>query len=169
MKGAAAVILLTVSVVIGCSGPAQQPESGASTMPEKAVPVLPNIALFAPTEPAPLPEELLSLAPEQAQDFTDWYNADRRAEQPGHDRLRNYLLSHLNGFDYVPETLTPIEALARHEGNCMTLAVLTYSLTQLAGLEHAFQLVNTPPIFDRERNVIIGSDHVRSRVYEPTS
>lgn len=168
MKYTIAVILLGASIVTGCAGSVQRAESGASTKPEETVPVRSNIALFAPTQPAPSPEELLSLTSEQAEDFLAWYNADRRAERPGHHRIRDYLLNHLYGFEYVPSTLTPSEALARNEGNCMSLAALTYSLTRLAGLEHDFQLVNTPPMFDRERDVILTSDHVRSRIYDPT-
>jgi Tfp pilus assembly protein PilF len=162
------VMLLSAVLLVGCASTmdVEQDRSVAESTPH--IPVLPNIAVFSPTAAAPSTEQLLSLTPEQEQEFLSWYHADRRADRPGHERLRNYLEEHLVGFEYVGETLLPSEALARHEGNCMSLAALTQALSDLAGIEHRFQIVNTPPLFDRNREVILSSDHVRSRIYDPS-
>jgi len=130
-------------------------------------PVLANAALFSPTAPAASPEALFPLSAEQADAFLDWFHAEERESVPEHRRLEDYLWNQLASFRYVSETLPPAEAIEQRAGNCMSLAALTHSLSQLAELEHDFQLVETPPAFEQANQTLISNNHVRSRIFRP--
>jgi Flp pilus assembly protein TadD len=158
-------------VTAGCAGHSQtaidRGGDQASVAPlEPRMPAL-NHALFAESAGLPSTEQLFELAPEQAEAFLAFYHAESRNDVPEHHRLRDYLESRLWGFDYRDQTLLASDALTAGEGNCMSLAMLTFALAKLVGLEIEVQRVNSEPVYDRDAGVTLSSDHVRTEVFQP--
>jgi Tfp pilus assembly protein PilF len=153
-------------LLIACAG--SPPVEDTNTV-EKAAPSAPlaNITLFGPSEPAPPPEALISLTPEQEQNFLDYFHGDTVRRLPAHRRIRDFLANRMEGFSYLDDTLSASQSMAEYRGNCMSLAALTIALGNVVGAETRFQMVNATPVFDRDDRTIISSDHVRSRVYDP--
>ncbi len=54
-----------------------------------------------------------------------------------------------------------------NKGNCMSLAILTTALGQVVNLEIDYREVNTLPVFEKHKDVILSSSHVQSVVYDP--
>jgi Tfp pilus assembly protein PilF len=160
------LILSGLLILMAC---ATTPPSHGTDTAEEAAPIrpLPNTTLFGPSEPAPTPESLIALTPEQEQFFLDYFHGDTVRGLPAHHRIREFLTNRLEGFGYLEETLSASQAMTEHRGNCMSLAALTLALSNVVGVETRFQMVNTPPIFDRDDRLILSSNHVRSRVYDP--
>ncbi|MDQ2068420.1 tetratricopeptide repeat protein [Natronospira bacteriovora] len=156
------------ALVTACAGvkPAQEV---VSTAPAEEVTLRPvfNSALFEPLPAVPSAGELTNPSDRQSREFLSFYHAEERRNVDGHRRLRDYLERRLSGFDYRHDTLAVSEALELGQGNCMSLAAVTYGLTELVGLDIEFQLVNTPPVFDRDERTVVSSNHVRSRVFQP--
>lgn len=160
--------------VLGClAACATAPQTSVPTPePEPApTPVVANADRFQAVDDLPSRVDLLGLSASQKAAFVEYFDASERAETAPHHRLKNYLLDHLEGFEYLGDTLSASDALTRREGNCMSLAALTLALAEAVDLDIDFQMVNAPPVFDRDERTLISSNHVRSRVYkvEPES
>ncbi|QOC23269.1 tetratricopeptide repeat protein [Wenzhouxiangella sp. AB-CW3] len=84
-----------------------------------------------------------------------------------HWQLARFIEGHLSNFDYYGQTLTASQALQDQKGDCMSLAIITAAFTRHLGLEHNYQLMLTPPTFERHDDLVLVSDHVRTRVYPP--
>ncbi len=143
--------------------------SQTKKLPEKtAFSQLPEIEtqLFEPRINVPTVEEITQLTPAQQEHFLKDFNDPRWNETPYHKRVFHYLDHRVVGFDYRGETYMASEAWHKNAGNCMSLAMLTYALTKVAGVEIRFQQVNVPPIYKKESDVMLLSYHVRSFIYE---
>ncbi len=158
--------VLSLGLLVAC---ATAPREFEAVTAEAALPSAPapNESLFAGTSPIPEPETLIELSPQQKADFLVYFHSEAAQSLPQHHRIRQYLEQKLRGFGYLEATLTASEALAQHRGNCASLAALTLALADLVGIETHFQLMTTAPVFDREGGLILSSNHVRSRVYDP--
>jgi Tfp pilus assembly protein PilF len=99
--------------------------------------------------------------------FQIYLNHPSRQDIPVHRRVYDYLESSTMNFGYQGDTYTAEEALRKTSGNCLSLAILTTALAQLAGVETGYQLVDSVPIFESQGNVIFRGQHVRTRLYEP--
>ena len=111
------------------------------------------------------PAQVLALTIEQQQKFLEFFNSPVRAEVPKHRRLYRYIDNLFVDFDYLGETLNAETAFTNKKGNCMSLAILTSALAELAGLEVDYQRVNVAPIYQRFNNVLTLSTHVRTHLY----
>lgn len=114
----------------------------------------------------PTPEDLHRLAPAQEADFLAWFHDPLRADVRTHERLFRYLQMLTQDFQYQAETLTAGEALAGHGGNCLSLAILTTALAQLAGIEVAYQLMDDRPVFEYDGSVVKKGVHVSALLYD---
>ena len=128
-----------------------------------ASPEFPNIFSGRP-EMATL-SEIHQLSPEQEHNFLSYFNdlANQFIDQ--HQRLADYLSS--NNFLYEYETYTASEALAYNRGNCMSLAVVTTALANLAKLEIDYELIDSSPIYRLSGSVANRGVHIRSLIYKP--
>lgn len=111
--------------------------------------------------------DIFYLSVKQKQDFLNYYNDPKNADEGGHRRLYNYLEEILSGFDYKGATYTSSEALQNLSGNCLSLAILTTALAKLVDIDVRYQRVNAAPIYQRFHNVMTLASHVRTHVYEP--
>jgi Tfp pilus assembly protein PilF len=128
---------------------------------------IPDTGLFEPTAPVPSPETLIGLTNEQEAHFLEYFYSESLERRPKHHRIRDFLYSRLDGFGYLEGSLTASQALDELRGNCVSLAALTLALADSVGVETRFQLMNTAPVFDRDGGLIISTNHVRSRIFDP--
>lgn len=159
-------ILLAISTLAAVLG-------GCATSTPKAplqsaqAPAL-NVDLFGPPAPIPDEEDIFELSEIQIKKL-DEFLARFDDETERHWQLARFIHEHLSDFDYRGRTLTASQALQDQQGNCMSLAVITSAYTRHLGLEYDFQLMRTPPVFERQGDLVLVSDHVRTRVYPSSS
>jgi tetratricopeptide (TPR) repeat protein len=71
----------------------------------------------------------------------------------------------LFALDYeVTTTYTPPVTFRERQGNCLSATMLFVALAREAGLEVEYQLVNVPPTWSDEPDIIVVSNHVNARV-----
>lgn len=155
-------------MLAGCAtAPSGAQSNPASVDPPQPQTPIPNSGLFMAASAVPAPDALVTLTEAQRQTFLADFHSERRRPVPQHHRIRDFLSERLHGFGYLEQSLTASEALVQHRGNCISLAALTLALAELVGVEIHFQVMNTTPVFDRESGILISSNHVRSRLYDP--
>lgn len=157
-----AAVLLTVLLQACTTDAVLQQES-----PPVALPDFGDGSRFGARPDIPTPEDLHRLTAEQEAAFLQYFNHPARAGIDPHRRLVDYLENLVDGFQYQADTLNAIDALASHSGNCMSLAILTTALAQLAHIEIAYQLMDDQPVFEYQGNVVKKGVHISSLVYNP--
>ncbi|MGP1666603.1 MAG: tetratricopeptide repeat protein [Rhodanobacter sp.] len=115
----------------------------------------------------PAPDDLHRLSPAQQAAFLAYFNHPSRAEVGAHQRLYQYLENLVGTFQYQAVTRSAGDALASNSGNCLSLAILTTALAQLAGVEIAYQLMDDQPVFEYQGTVVRKGVHISSLVYNP--
>jgi len=107
------------------------------------------------------------LTPEQKSHFLGEFNSSEYRSTPKHRRIYKYLESYLESFKYYEETFVAKETLNQNRGNCLSLAILTKALSDLVDIEADYQLVQTTPVYQKESNLIVSSQHIRTVLYKP--
>lgn len=115
------------------------------------------------------PAQIHMIGPEQEAKFLIFMNSPTRSSMPAHMRLFSYLQTITDNFNYQGNTFTASEALLSNSGNCLSLAILTTALTQLANLDIGYQLIDEVPVFNYRGTVVEKGVHIRSIVYAPTT
>ncbi len=157
------MVLLAVCVA-ACAGPGPVAEPAASP----SVLPLVNRALFAAAPSVIETQALFSLTEQQQQHFLDHFHSDSLAELPPHKRVYDYIERFAHQFSYLGATHTASDALAKTEGNCLSLAIVTTALARLANVPIGYQLVDSMPVFERRGGVILQGRHVRSLLHHQT-
>lgn len=112
-------------------------------------------------------DKILSLTPEQKSKFFAHYNsAQYRALFPN-KRISRYLTDQLKQFNFYSDTLTASEALSHNLGNCLSLAIVTKALANIVNVDIEYELVATPPIYQKEGDYVLSAQHVRTLLYDP--
>lgn len=122
---------------------------------------------FGPEPPALEPHEIFRLTSEQSRDFLNYLHDPWRASIPAHERVSDYLQFATTDFNYHGDTLAAATTLERGSGNCLSLAILTTALADLAGVEIDYQLMDSAPVFESRGEVISKGVHARSILYDP--
>jgi len=73
----------------------------------------------------------------------------------------------LDQFNYYSDTYTATDSLLENKGNCLSPAILTKALADLVDVEVGYQLVETAPVFKKEGNIILSSQHIRTMLFSP--
>ena len=160
MRPLAACLLILLAA--GCATPPSTAEFGHTERPEL------NRALFGEPVHIPGADEIFALSAGQIAAL-DEFLSRQNGDSDLHWQLARFIDGHLANFDYWGNTLTASEALQDQQGNCMSLAVVTTAFTRHLGLAHDFQLMRTPPTFERQSDLVLVSDHVRTRIYPPVA
>ncbi|MFT5693664.1 MAG: Flp pilus assembly protein TadD [Oceanicoccus sp.] len=113
-------------------------------------------------------EEIHQLSFSQQQHFLSYFHDYRRRKVPSHERVANYLENFVDEFRYRNETYSAAQTLALSQGNCLSLAILTTALANLANIEVGYQLADSIPVFSFSDNVVFKGVHIRSKLYDPT-
>ncbi|MEL7371831.1 MAG: hypothetical protein AAFN74_23105, partial [Myxococcota bacterium] len=123
---------------------------------------------FGPRPVLPSPQDVHRLSPKQVEDFLAFFRNPQRSEEPPHVRVAKYLTAMTGSFDYQGYTTDARTTLEDKVGNCMALAVLTTALSDLAGVEVSYELVDGAPVFELYGTVIYRGMHVRTVLRSPT-
>lgn len=113
------------------------------------------------------PKDLFALSESQEQAFLEHFNHPARRDLAAHKRVHEYLELVTKDFDFRNDTRTASEALDTSEGNCLTLAILTTALADLADVEVGYELVDSAPVFELTGSVVSKGVHLRSVLYDP--
>lgn len=123
---------------------------------------------FGDRPPVIEPADIFALTESQAQAFLEFFDDPTHRHLGAHERVMEYLDRVGDDFDFHSDTRTASAALETHEGNCLTLAILTTALADLAGVEVGYQLVDSAPVFELTGSVVSKGVHVRSILYDPS-
>lgn len=158
-----AALALTL-LFAACAG---GPETAVA--PAVAEPPLPGLdpQPFGAPLPVPPPSALFALTREQQADFLREFNDPAQAAEAPHARLAGYIERRLWHFRYDGATRTASDALAKDEGNCLSLALVTTALARLVGVQVGYQRMRDEPVFERHDKVVLVADHVRSLLFDP--
>ena len=117
----------------------------------------------------PAISDIFTLTPQQSAEFLTYFNDPLYQEVEAHERVYQFLSRLVSGFDYQGQNYTASEAFAKKQGNCISLAVLTKALADLAGVDMSFQQMISAPVLSVEENWYVSSDHVRTFLYAAKS
>lgn len=153
-------LCLTLSLA-GCAQqltvtPDVQPASVRFAMP--AVPV----QTFTTAAPVPQMQDLLALTAEQKQDFLSYFHHQRYADQTPEYRLYSYMQNVLAVFQFNGSTSSASEVMRSGSANCVSLALLTKALADVAGIEVRFRATYREPVIDVRGDLLLQATHVRS-------
>ncbi len=115
----------------------------------------------------PTPGDIHRLTPAQRAEVLDYMDAPGQAKTPRHRRVFEFLERMTRGFDYRGETLMAADALDRASGNCLSLAILTTAVAEIAGVEVGYEPADDAPVFEWNGDVVTKGVHVRTVLYEP--
>lgn len=110
---------------------------------------------------------VFNLTQAQRESFLLQFNAVENQSLVANKRIYQYLEGLLSNFNYYEDTLIASDALALNRGNCLSLAILTKTLADIVDVKSQFQLVETEPVYQKEGNIILSSQHVRTILFEP--
>jgi Tfp pilus assembly protein PilF len=148
-----------ISVLVGCTS--------NDVKPKLKQPLPYSYSMANATASVPTLSDIFALTEPQKAAFLNYFNhPDQQTLQP-HERVYQYLSKLVIGFDYQGENYTAREAFDRKQGNCITLAVLTKALADLAGVDISFQQMTSAPVVSVEQDWFISSDHVRTFLHAP--
>lgn len=161
--------LIALSALILCSCANIPQQKVVVTAPEEVkleISSLPN-DMFGQRQDIIATDLVYELTTEQRSHFLEEFNSSEYRSTPKHRRIYKYLENYLESFKYYEETLVAKETLNQNRGNCLSLAILTKSLADLVDIETDYQLVQTTPIYQKESNLIVSSQHIRTVLYKP--
>jgi len=107
------------------------------------------------------------LSAPQRQEFLDKYNSSAYKDLMPNKRISRYISEELSNFAFDWKTLTANESVASKTGNCLSMAIVTKSLADLVNVEINYELVASPPVYQKEGEVVLISQHVRTILRDP--
>lgn len=110
----------------------------------------------------PESQELHRLSDASQAEFLQYFHDPVRARIPSFRRVANYVVSIIAEFEYRSDTYTAADTLTSKSGNCLSLAMMTTALAQLAGVEVAYELMDSDPVFNFHGTTVEKGVHVRT-------
>lgn len=115
----------------------------------------------------PEPESLFSLTAEQVAEFKGFQLQSDVDTLLPFQQVKHFIEKRLVNFNYEGKNYSASEALELNQGNCMSLALLTYAIASEFQVDISFQLLHTMPVLlDVTDQYSVTSDHVRTFLYE---
>lgn len=167
MKTRWPVLILLMLLLAGCAGSGIKPQPAEPASVPEVTPLTFDSRPFGDPQDVIATDDIYRLSGEQQADFLNYFHDPVRQAMPEHERVWNYLQDITMAFNYQGETFTAEEALRRSSGNCLSLAVLTTALAELAGIDTGYQLVDSTPVFESHGNIVYRAEHVRTMLYRP--
>lgn len=161
---------IALCLTLTLTGCAQQlavtPQHTSAAQPatvQLAAPPVPA-QIFAAATPVAVPQmqDLLALTPEQKQDFLSYFHHPRYADQTPEYRLFSYMQNVLAVFQFSGSTTSAIEVMRSGSANCVSLALLTKALADVAGIDVRFRATYREPVIDIRGDLLLQATHVRS-------
>ncbi|MDP2127354.1 MAG: hypothetical protein Q8K97_08235 [Pseudohongiella sp.] len=157
----AVILMSTASLLVAC----QTLPPADHYRPDQILTV--SDSMFGNKPPMPEPHEIHWLDETQQADFLQYFHDPVRAVVPDYQRVADYIGVVVNKFDYRTDTLKAVDTLNSQSGNCLSLAIMTTALAQLAGVETAYQLMDSEPVFEFHGTVVEKGVHVRTLLLNP--
>jgi Tfp pilus assembly protein PilF/uncharacterized protein YcfL len=110
---------------------------------------------------------IYELSTSQKKNFLKYFQSKQAQKYSANRRVYKYLERYVKKFNFMNKTFTARESLIQNKGNCLSLAILTTAFARLANVEIDYQLVDSPPIYQKEGDMILSSQHIRSLLLEP--
>lgn len=117
---------------------------------------------FMTVAPVPQMQDLLVLTPEQKQDFLSYFHHPRYANETPEYRLFSYMQNVLALFQFSGSTSPAHEVMRSGSANCVSLALLTKALADVAGIDVRFRSTYREPVIDVRGDLLLQATHVRS-------
>ncbi|MGX5202949.1 tetratricopeptide repeat protein [Aliikangiella sp. IMCC44632] len=153
---------LSIAVLFSCSS---TPKVSTPLTQEKTAPIV-FLTEFGERQVELMADDIFQLSEPQITAFYKYLKSPQNKNVPRNKLVSNYLQQRIKGFNYYSETYTAKLAAQNNAGNCMSLAVLTTAYAKLAGVPVGYQLMRTPPVFQKKGSIIFNSQHVRSLLFE---
>ncbi|WP_031566368.1 tetratricopeptide repeat protein [Rheinheimera texasensis] len=143
---------------------AQLPQEMTSTQQASVRLAAPQVPaqIFAAAAPVPQMQDLLALTPEQKQDFLSYFQHPRYANETPEYRLFSYMQNVLAVFQFSGSTSPAHEVMRSGSANCVSLALLTKALADVAGIDVRFRATYREPVIDVRGDLLLQATHVRS-------
>ncbi|QIZ75430.1 tetratricopeptide repeat protein [Ferrimonas lipolytica] len=109
--------------------------------------------LFSGAEPVPLPADIFALNDDMRRVAASFRQGD-------HKQLTRFLRSDGELAYSGRNTRTAAETFASRSGNCMSLVIMTATLARAADIGYRYQLVQSPPVWDRQGGLYLINGHV---------
>jgi len=158
----AAIVWLPLALVVGCSSNEPIPDLDANA------PQLPELGYFRDVVDIPTEQNIFFLSTDSHSEFRRDFDAERQISNPRYQRVADFVESFTVGFVYYGETYTAEESYTLQAGNCLSLAIMTTALADLAGVETRFQLVDSVPVFSVTGSLSFKQRHVRVFLHDPS-
>jgi len=113
--------------------------------------------------------QVYSLNDQQKSHYLEYFNSEALEKVAAHKRIFNFLEQRLNDFNFYSNTSQASQSLALNRGNCLSLAILTKALAELSQVDIAYQLLESEPVYQKQDDLVISSQHIRTILYEPKS
>ncbi len=126
-----------------------------------------NDALFNYQSDIILLDDLHTLTTQQEERFLNYLNHPHNVHTPSHELVYEYLDQFTNRFTYQENTYSASRTYDLRRGDCMSLAVLTTALANLAGVPVEYQLVDSDPVYGLSPNLAVRGVHVRTHLIDP--
>ena len=110
---------------------------------------------------------IFQLSPVQERKFRRYIGKQDTRKVSRNQLVYNYLKESIQGFNYHSDTLTATDAARDNRGNCLSLAILTSAYARIADIEIGYELMQTPPVYQKQGNTVLTSQHIRSLLYRP--
>lgn len=162
--------LLLLMLLQACAAHVKKPvsvEAHASAVSLQGIDA--SAELFGDRPVIPSTDQLLALSEQQQAEFIAFLNSPLTQSVPMYQRVADYLVNITSAFNYQGETLTAASALQARSGNCLSLALLTTALADMANVKIGYQLLDDLPVYEYYGSIIEKGVHVRSLLYGPQS
>jgi tetratricopeptide (TPR) repeat protein len=128
-----------------------------------------NQALIHSTATENVPEiaSLTYLSEAQRQELAAFIAKDNIKALPNRLKVSEFIKHKMTNFNYEGKNYTSTESWKNQSGNCMALALLTYSVAKELNVYPVFQVVHAAPILTNiTSDILVTSDHVRTFLYD---
>ncbi len=153
--------LFFVAVLQACTS--QPIQETTTTTPPSIKPWL-DATPFGEKPELPEEQDIFELSDTQIRDYRTFSSLPKNKNKAANKIVFNYLKTHLDHFSYRENTFIASEALEQNAGNCLSLAIVTKALANVQQVYVAYQLVETDPIYQQENDIIITTQHVRTKL-----
>ncbi len=159
------VIVIIVMNLISCTPVSERKPHSAP------IPIMPELLdedILSSFNQVHLLPQVFTLDEQQQQNFLEFFNSNENKKTAPNLRVYKFLENKLTNFNNYEDTLIASDVLSRGSGNCLSLAILTKSLTMLANIPILYEIVETEPIYQRSGDVLLVSKHIRTTLLHKT-
>ena len=149
-----------LTLLLGCAAAPEVP-----SLDQPSVLELVDVDLWGAGELALDEQQIFGLTSEQSEQFFAYFNDETLVDQAPHWRVYNYVERFADKFDFFGATHVARDALAKREGNCMSLAIVTTALARLVDVPIGYQLIDSAPVYERKGDLVLRGRHVRTLLH----